>query len=82
MEHVYNRRKRQPLSAPENPPVREERPVCTLFERCKSCPYPRHGFICWNGDESCLRTDMQKIDSITRLNNSDRLYYIGGENGL
>ena len=112
MEHVYNRRRRQPLSALENPPVREERPVCSLFEQCKSCPYPRHGFICWNRDEStfaqiCKKSirkrrestvDMRELeywksliehsiqrwkeDSITRLNSSDRLYYIGGENGL
>lgn len=26
--------------------------------RCKSCPYPSVGFICWSEDGSCLRTDM------------------------
>ena len=29
-------------------------------KRCKGCPYPRVGFICWSGDGSCLRTDMDK----------------------
>lgn len=39
----------------------EERPVCTRYARCEGCPYPRHGFICWHSDGSCLRTDMEKI---------------------
>ena len=26
-------------------------------ERCKGCPYPGVGFICWSTDGSCMRTD-------------------------
>lgn len=29
--------------------------------RCKGCPYPRVGFICWSIDGSCLRTDMGRL---------------------
>lgn len=34
--------------------------VCTYSERCRGCPYPAHGFICWRSDGTCLRTDMAK----------------------
>lgn len=30
-------------------------------ERCEGCPYPSDGFICWDTDGSCLRTDMDRI---------------------
>lgn len=33
-----------------------ERPVCTHDERCKGCPYPAHGFICWSASGPCMRT--------------------------
>lgn len=41
-----------------------EAAVCTLFDRCKDCPYPRHGFICWRNEDSCLRTTMNKINGM------------------
>lgn len=29
---------------------------------CANCPYPGHGFVCWDGDgETCLRTEMARI---------------------
>lgn len=31
------------------------------FDKCAGCPYPRHGFLCWGRDGSCLRDDMEKI---------------------
>lgn len=31
------------------------------FAHCNSCPYARHGFICWSKDGSCLKTDMDRI---------------------
>lgn len=37
------------------------RPVCRMFDRCEGCPYPAHGFVCWGPDESCLRSEMEKI---------------------
>ena len=31
---------------------------------CLNCPYPRHGLSCHNKDsESCLRADMQELES-------------------
>ena len=41
-----------------------EAAVCTLFDRCKDCPYPGHGFICWKNEDSCLRTTMNKINGM------------------
>lgn len=41
-----------------------EAAVCTLFDRCKDCPYPSHGFICWRDEDSCLRTTMNKINGM------------------
>ena len=38
-------------------------PVCSRSPECKDCPYPRHGFLCWGADGTCLRTsrDMYRI---------------------
>jgi hypothetical protein len=44
--------------APEPQPP----PVNRMMERCRGCPYPQHGLICWHADGSCLRTDMQALD--------------------
>ncbi len=30
--------------------------------RCRGCPYPGVGFICWGRDGSCMRTDMERIN--------------------
>ena len=43
---------------PESP----EPVFCTENERCRGCPYPAHGVICWHRDGTCLRTDMEKIE--------------------
>lgn len=43
--------------APEPPPP----PVNRMMDRCRGCPYPRHGIICWHADGSCLRTDMEQV---------------------
>lgn len=46
---------RQPPPAPPSPGI---------FERCRGCPYPGHGFICWGCDgETCLRTEVRQIMS-------------------
>lgn len=46
------------VTVPHEPP-----PVLTgSFERCKDCPYPGHGFICWGQDgETCMRTETARI---------------------
>lgn len=36
--------------------------VCTRYERCRDCPYPRHGFLCWSKDGECLRDAVKKIE--------------------
>lgn len=35
-------------------------------EKCKGCPYPSVGFICWSTDGSCMRTDMDRISKSRR----------------
>ena len=48
---------------------REPPPVLTgPFERCEGCPYPGHGFVCWNrSNEQCLRTEVERIMERDRL---------------
>ena len=47
--------------APEYPPEPEPNPLCTHAPDCQDCPYPRHGFLCWGSDGSCLRSKMNEI---------------------
>jgi hypothetical protein len=47
--------------APGEVRIRYENPVCKRDERCKGCPYPAHGFICWRENGNCLKTDMEEI---------------------
>lgn len=42
-------------------PVRYAIPSPKDQARCKGCPYPGVGFICWYTDGSCLRTHMDNI---------------------
>ncbi|KJR44995.1 hypothetical protein UF75_4628 [Desulfosporosinus sp. I2] len=30
-------------------------------EKCRGCPYAGVGFICWDQDGSCMKTDVEKI---------------------
>ena len=39
-------------------------PVCNRSPECNGCPYPRHGFLCWGADGTCLRTRMNKINGL------------------
>lgn len=61
MEYRYKIR-RKASHAPERSAEQAETPVCTHSERCEGCPYPRHGFICWHSDGSCMKTHMEKIN--------------------
>ncbi|NPV89710.1 MAG: hypothetical protein HPY50_02900 [Firmicutes bacterium] len=36
-------------------------PLPKDINRCEGCPYPGVGFICWSGDGSCLRTEMDRV---------------------
>ena len=46
------------ITVPQEPP-----PVLTgPFERGAGCPYPGHGFVCWDrSGETCLRTEVARI---------------------
>ena len=46
-------------------------PVCSHSPDCKDCPYPRHGFLCWGADGTCLRTRMNKINGSEENKNDD-----------
>ncbi len=48
--------------AQEQPAEPSTQPVCTRYERCRDCPYPRHGFLCWSKDGECLRDAVKKIE--------------------
>lgn len=47
----------------KNEPASEVMPdetlKCSMYRQCKDCRYPAHGFVCWNRDGTCLRTEMQ-----------------------
>lgn len=31
-------------------------------KQCAGCPYPSHGFVCWNvGEKMCIRTEVARI---------------------
>jgi len=46
----------------------EAKMKCSLFDRCKGCPYPRHGFVCWNQDGHCMREIMKKLNKGVETN--------------
>lgn len=53
-----------PLYAPKREPLeyKDDRVYCS--ERgalCDGCPYPDHGFICRFSDNTCLKTEMNRI---------------------
>jgi len=60
MEGIRVRRSRKTYG-PGCSPDPSEPAVCTRYERCRSCSYPSHGFICWHTDGSCLKTNMDRI---------------------
>ena len=41
-------------------------PVCSHSQEYNGCPYPRHGFLCWSTDGTCLRTRMNKINKLEK----------------
>lgn len=58
--------------SPEYPTQREQRPVCRHSDRCKGCPYPSHGFICWHDENKCLKTEMERISKKERKRRNER----------
>ena len=49
--------------APGYAPEPEQKPVCRQFSRCEVCPYPAHGFLCWGGEDDCMRTRVSTLVS-------------------
>ena len=47
-------------------PMPPEPVFCTENERCRGCPYPAHGIVCWHRDGTCLRTDTTMPRATTR----------------
>lgn len=45
---------------PDSGMPHSEQIKCRIYERCKGCPYPAHGFICRHSDGKCLRTEMEE----------------------
>lgn len=33
------------------------------FISCGKCPYPSHGFQCYNAEGDCLKTHLEKVES-------------------
>lgn len=46
---------------PAGPPAIHELPLPQNLSRCEGCPYPGIGFICWNTDGTCMRTDEEEL---------------------
>ena len=44
-------------------PCVEEPIVCKKSDRCKGCPFPGHGFLCWGKDDECMRTRLAEIEN-------------------
>ena len=56
--------------APGYAPEPEEKPVCRQFSRCEGCPYPAHGFLCWGGEDDCMRTNCMRT-RVKKLNEKE-----------
>ena len=48
-------------TAPSEVRIPYEKPICRKSEKCKDCPYPAHGFVCWRDEKNCLRTEVETI---------------------
>ena len=59
-------------TAPEEVRMEYEKPVCTQSKQCEGCPYPSHGFVCWHDEDSCLRTEMEKIAEKEKKRRNER----------
>lgn len=60
-----------PVYAPEYPRDPPKPHGCTRFVRCKGCPYPGHGFVYWQGEDTCLRTRMNEINGLEENEDDD-----------
>lgn len=59
-----NKKNGKPLYTPKREPLEynQDRVYCTeRGELCKGCPYPKHGFLCWFRDGTCLKTEMNRL---------------------
>lgn len=49
-----------PVRVAARPPI--DKAQCSIKPECAGCQYPRHGFICWSTDGTCLKTTFSKDD--------------------
>ncbi len=49
-------------------PRSSPQPLAGPFEQCAGCPYPSHGFLCWDKKGTCLRDQMKKISVGSQYN--------------
>ncbi|ARP50243.1 MULTISPECIES: hypothetical protein [Eubacteriales] len=54
--------KENPGTGSAGPPKPVTLPLPKELSRCKGCPYPGIGFICWNTDGTCIRTDEEEMN--------------------
>ena len=62
------------LILPPSPVFQQEpRPalVGSRSRECTGCPSPRHGFLCWGADGTCLRSRMNEINEKKEDNDHD-----------
>ena len=52
---------RMMIQKPENG-KRDKSPPASFPRRCEGCPYPAHGFLCWGGEDDCMRTRVKKLN--------------------
>ncbi len=48
---------------PDTRPEPLEKPVCREGEECKGCPYPSHGFVCWDSSNNCIRKEVERMNA-------------------
>ena len=41
-------------------------PLPEDIARCVGCPYPGVGFVCWDTDGTCMRTEVERISRRSR----------------
>lgn len=70
-----HRKNGTPIIVPHREPqgVIDNRVYCT--ERgalCLGCPYPRHGFVCWFSDGTCLKTEYNRLTKRSGVDMKDK----------
>lgn len=54
------------MSDSESPGIHVKHKKHTLPLHCRGCPYPSTGFLCGSSDGECMKTRMQKINTMMK----------------